>query len=386
MTREGSHSFHTEKTMKTDFAEPEIIAQDEDAVAVSAPSLGTLMQVSEAEVNRQIMQAMAYPRTLDKFRKDLQAMVCYDEETAISCMYSLKRDGKQIVGPSVRFAEAAFQCWGNARCGSRIVDIGDEFVTAQGFYWDLEKNTGLAFEVLNRITTREGKRYGDDMIMTAGNAAGSKAVRNAIHKGIPKTAWNPIFKLAMNLAVGKGESISLKRDNMVKAFAPLNVDKAQILGLIGVRSLDEVSIDDLVFMFGVLNSIRDGEQTVEKVFSLDNMSNPDQVKPAAPRRNDFAGTDKKQPTKTQEKAETKEDEKPKDPDDAKPDQGEDDRIDLVKDLYKELEAARRIRDVPDICERGIDAGILTDAEETAWRQACKDRSDAILDAAKKKPG
>lgn len=359
---------------------------EEEGRPVENASLNTLMQVSEAEVNRQILTARAYPRNTTGFRQSLREMVCYDEETALSCLYALKRSGKAIQGPSIRFAEASFQTWGNARCGSRIVDIGEEFITAQGFFWDLEKNIGLAFEVLRRITNKEGERYGEDMIGVTGNAACSIALRNAILRGIPKTAWDPVYKACRQVSVGANKSISEQRDNMVKAFAPLNVDKAQILGLLGKKGMDDVTIDDMVLMAGILNSIKEGEAGVETVFALENMTNPGQVKPPQPKRSEFAREDRKETGKKTEPAHSKT-ESEKSAEEVKEDKAdirERERQDWIKDMYAELDLQSKVTAVADLMMRAIDAGAFMPDEQKAWEKACDDKNKAIMTAARAK--
>src|SRR5678816_4803120 len=96
--------------------------------------------------------------------------------------YSLPRGGRNIVGPSVRFAEVVASSWGNIRSGARIIDIDDKFITAQGQCFDLEKNICVQVEVKRRITKKDGKRYDDDMIGVTGNAACSISLRNAVFK------------------------------------------------------------------------------------------------------------------------------------------------------------------------------------------------------------
>ena len=277
------------------FEEPRMITDDEiEGRVVENPNIQALSQLNAAEINQQIMTARAYPRSITPFRRSMREMVTYDQATALSCLYALKRSGKVIEGPSIRFAEAAIQAWGNARAGARIVDIGDEFITAQGFFYDLEKNMAIAFEVMRRITDRDGNRYGDDMIGVTGNAACSIAIRNAILRGIPKTAWNESYQEARHVSIGKGESISVKREEMLKAFAPLGVDKDQIFALLGVKGLDDVSVDHMILMGGILNSIKEGEVTVEAAFDPKNNLAPGQVAPPRPRQSDFSrNVDKK---------------------------------------------------------------------------------------------
>lgn len=366
--------------------------QDEGHL-VENPNIQALTQLNTAEISQQIMTARAYPRSVTGFRRSMREMVTYDQPTALSCLYALKRSGKVIEGPSIRFAEAALQAWGNARAGARIVDIGDEFITAQGFFYDLEKNMALAFEVLRRITDKDGKRYGEDMIGVTGNAAASIAIRNAILRGVPKTAWNEPYQAARTLSIGKGESITVKREDMLKAFAPLGVDKEQIFGLIGVKGLDDVSVDHMIFMGGILNGIREGETTVEKEFALENMANPDQVRPPRPKQSEFARDKKTDPVAKDKNA-------PQPKAEAKPVQGADglgdveqgqphqeeerpqDQIDWIKDMYAELDLKTKVMHVADIRVLAKEAGVFTAAETKDWDAACDAKGKAIMAKAK----
>ena len=69
--------------------------------------------------------------------------------------------------------------YGNLQLSSRIVEVADTYIVAQGVVWDLEANVRISTET-RRITTEEGRRYNEDMIMMTGNAAASIALRNAI--------------------------------------------------------------------------------------------------------------------------------------------------------------------------------------------------------------
>lgn len=376
------------------FAEAEMDDQDEGRV-IEGGEVTALAQLNSAEINQQIVTARAYPRSVVGFRRNMREMVTYDEATALSCLYALKRSGKVIEGPSIRFAEAAVQAWGNVRCGARVVDIGEEFITGQGFFYDLEKNVAIAVEVMRRITNREGERFGEDMIAVTGNAACSIALRNAILRGIPKTAWLDPYQQAKQLSVGKGESITVKRENMIKAFAPVGVSKEQIFGLLGVKGADDVTIDQLMFLAGVLNSIKEGGEKAEEIFAMSNMVNPSQVLPPRPKASEFKQADKVTPEKkpdaqttTQaqvtEQAQHQAEQKPG------PDitAAEQERLDWIAEAYADLEKQTKLVDnktgggVSNLRERVIEAGVMNAEEEAKWVTACDAKAKAIMDAKK----
>jgi hypothetical protein len=361
--------------------------EEEEGRIVDNPDMHALTQLNAAEINQQIMTARAYPRNITAFRRSMRELVTYDQPTALSCLYALKRGNKVIEGPSIRFAEGALQAWGNSRAGSRIVDIGEEFITAQGFFYDLERNMALAFEVMRRITDKDGVRYGDDMIGVTGNAASSIAFRNAILKGIPRIAWNEPYQAARMVSIGKGESISVKREEMIKAFAPVGVDKDQIFGLLGVKGLDDVTVDHLIFLGGVLNSIKEGDTKPEDAFSVDNWPKGG-VAPARPTRSEFTRKPAEKPKDGE--AKPKEEAKPAAAADPKPAETKptedpkrsmDDQFkDWLDGAYRELAETKRVRDVTAL--RDSVGEQLEGAELNRWGDACDKRQREIMDAAR----
>lgn len=368
---------------------------EEEGRLVENPDINALVQLNSAEINQQILTAHAYPRSPSTFRKTMTEMVTYDEKTALSCLYALKRSGKVIEGPSIRFAEAAIVSWKNARAGARIIDIGENFITAQGFFYDLETNMALAFEVMRRITNSEGKRYGDDMIGVTGNAACSIGLRNAILRGIPRIYWNSLYQEARALSVGQGTSINDKRTNMIQAFAPLGVDEQQILGLLGVKGLLDVSVEHLMFMAGVLNSVKEGEQKVEDVFAVENMEHPDQVKPRTGRsgpsnpfdRGGKADDAKPAAEKTETAKPTAAAEKTAPASEGRAVVAEAMLAEaklFVRDSYDQLMAVTKVRDIPALQERVVNAGVMDEKQEVDWITACGARATEIMEAAKGK--
>ena len=103
---------------------------EENEIALNA--VGAIAQITGAETDMQIATAKRYPRELEKFKKNVELQVTADIETAMSMGYKLEREDKEtgekkdIIGPSVRFAEVCALAWGNLRVGTRIIDI-DEF-------------------------------------------------------------------------------------------------------------------------------------------------------------------------------------------------------------------------------------------------------------------
>jgi hypothetical protein len=367
--------------------------------------------VASAEIDMQIATARRYPRNLTDFRRTLTELVTIDEDVARSCIYVVPRDGKNIEGPSARFAELLVSCWGNNRTGGRTVGADDDFVTGQGFFFDLEKNTAITYEVKTSITKRDGTRFSHDMIGVAGSSAASKAHRNAALKGIPKALWFYAFEKAKSVVAGTQETLSARRVKMMKDLMLTGPSKEQIFGLIGVKGIDDITLEHMVVLGGVYTALKEGGTTVEEAFALDRMKNPDMVKPKEPSRSEFKKDDKKPaaakkdaPAKAKDKpappAQKKADPKPQQQaaeDEEMIDQGDEaektaareaDRQDFIKDAYAELELQTKIIDtktgggVSPLRERVIEAGILDAKEQKAWEDACDAKNKAIMAAAK----
>lgn len=232
----------------------------------STLSGGALAEITSAEVDVQIRTAKHYPRSIAKFKDDAISLACLTPETALSCWYSLPRGGKEIEGPSIRLAEICASAWGNLRYGSRIIGEDRNFITAQGFAHDLERNQAASFEVKRRITNKSGVRFQPDMIAVTANAACSIALRNAIFRVVPRALVEFVLLKARACAAGEIKSVEVARVAILEYFAKLKVSKDLLLGTLGRASIDDVTQDDIVNLRSVAKHIKDGEMTVEQAF------------------------------------------------------------------------------------------------------------------------
>lgn len=232
--------------------------------------------LTTAEIDVAITTAKSYPRLLSQFKKELAELVTLDQDVAGECMYALPRREydkekrtyvtKNITGPSARFAECALYCWGNSRGGARVINEGREFVTAQGVYHDLQKNTHITYEVQRRITNRDGNRFSSDMIMVTGNAANSIALRNAVLKGIPKPLWHPAYLMAKQVTVGTLETLANFRAKAMVSLQKLGATPDMIFAHFGIKGIDDIGLAELELLRGIFTAIKNSETTVEKAF------------------------------------------------------------------------------------------------------------------------
>ena len=226
----------------------------------------TVALLNKSEIDMQVATAHKYPRSIKRFRDESLQMVTLNQAVAESCIYALPRGGKTIEGPSARFAEVVASAWGNCRAGARVVSDSGDFITAQGVFHDLERNVAITYEVQRRITDSKGKRYNADMIGVTGNAASSIALRNAILKGVPKAFWDDMYQAARKTVMGDFKTLANRRADAMKAFVALGISEAQVFAKLEVTGIEDIGLEHLVVLRGLITAIKEGDTTPEQAF------------------------------------------------------------------------------------------------------------------------
>lgn len=236
-------------------------------ISEAPPSALAILNESEHAAMVTTANLPANRRRIDDFSKKLMAYATHSQPVALSMFYSLPRANKQIVGPSVRFAEIVAPCWKNNSTGSRIIGNTNETVTAQGVFIDYEANLRNVKEIPRKITDKNGQRFNADMILTTSKAALSIAYREAILKGgVPMALWTPAYEQAKLTAVGTAMSHAQRIDAAMEYLTKLKVTEWQILNAVGVSSSKELEIDHLVTLKTLCEEIKHGSKTIEEVF------------------------------------------------------------------------------------------------------------------------
>lgn len=231
------------------------------------PSALSIITQSEYAAMVTTANLAANKRKIEEFSKKLMAYATHSQPVALSMFYTLPRAGKQIIGPSVRYAEVVAPCWKNNSTGSRMIGSTDDTVTAQGVFIDYECNTRNVKEIPRKITDKEGRKYNADMILTTSKAALSIAYREAILKGgVPMALWSPAYEQAKLTAVGQAVSHAARVDAAMEYLNKLGVSEWQICNSVGVTSPKELEIDHLVTLKTLCEEIKKGVRTIEDVF------------------------------------------------------------------------------------------------------------------------
>jgi hypothetical protein len=255
-----------QRTGRPDQGRTEVLDSDD---VRNVNDVGALEQIARGEVDIQISTARRFPRSIEAFQKKALSMATIDEETAASCFYVLpKRKGaeKAIEGPSARLAEIAAAAYGHMAIAGRIVEEGDRFVVAQGAAWDLENNVRRVVEVRRRITSRDGGRYSDDMIMVTCNAAIAIATRNAVFQVIPQAYTRQIYHACREVAVGTQQTLSKRRGAMLEHFQKMGVEPARVFALLEVRGTEDITLEHLATLRGLATAIKEGDTSIDEAF------------------------------------------------------------------------------------------------------------------------
>lgn len=247
--------------------DPEDVEIERQEIAQISPNALAILNQSEHAAMVQTANLLNNRRKLSEFDSKLKAYANHSQPIALSMFYSLPRAGKQIIGPSVRFAEIVAPCWRNCAVGARAVGDSGSTVTAQGIFIDYEANLRNSIEVPRRITDKDGHRYSDDMIVTTINAAMSVARRNAVLKGgVPQALWTPAYDDAQLTAVGKAMSHAQRVAEAMEYLNKLGVTEWQILNSVGVPNPKELETEHLLTLRVLCQEVKRGEKTVEQVF------------------------------------------------------------------------------------------------------------------------
>jgi hypothetical protein len=248
----------------------EIITQDGEVLTgiPAAEATSIILGLAKAEIDQQIATARQFPRALSTAVRGLTELATFSQEAAQGCNYALPRGGKSLTGPSIRFAEAAFQQWGNARVGARVVlvDKVEKFLEAEGIFHDLQTNAATTSRVRRRIVDRNGNLFNDDMIIVTGNAACSIAKRNAVLAGIPKAIWDPAYQASLQVSKGSAKTLVERRQRAFGALGAFGVTPAMIFDYLGVEGEADIGLDHMPALTAIHSSLKNEETTVEDLF------------------------------------------------------------------------------------------------------------------------
>ncbi len=235
---------------------------------IEIPSARGLVIAQEIDV--QVATARRFPRRKDKdIALKIMDRAVLSPEIAKECIYSVPRDNKSIIGPSIRFAEIVRSCYGNIRVASRFVRIDSDdkmrqAVVVEAVAMDVELNDAALTQVRRSIMTsakdgRIPRPFSVDMIATTIQAALSIVERNAILKLVPKALWIDAQAKVLEVVRGTAETLAERRAKMLEAFKQMEVAPEELFAALGIESEAEIGLNDMPRLTGMWTALRDGE-------------------------------------------------------------------------------------------------------------------------------
>lgn len=235
-----------------------------------------MLQIAEVEIDKQIATAKAFPRDIKKFIQTSTEHATVTLAIAESCNFGLPvqqrnektgmMEEKIIEGPSVRLAEIMLSNFGNVRAGARVVANDGRKVTAQGIFYDLEKNVTITLEVERSIVSKKGQTYSERLQVLTGNAACSIAFRNAVFKGMGAAYVAEVYDRAKEFAKGDPAKLPERRVKAVNYFRGKGVTEEQIFARFGVKSMEEIDLEMLMKLSALKAAYVNEEATLDELF------------------------------------------------------------------------------------------------------------------------
>jgi hypothetical protein len=251
------------RDMRDDAPAEESVTLDEIlAESVRVYEAGATESMRRADRGMALEHAVRNPRVLSVCLRRLTEFVTHNAAAAAACIYSLPRGGKRVTGPSVRFAEMVVAAWGSLDVKTTIVSIGDDAVVISGRAHDLEVNSVVELDTRRLVQKkRDAVKADEDMKQLAVSSGTSIAYRNAVLRIVPRALLEDALEAARKASTGKG-TLTEKRQAAFALFAEMGATGEQVLASIGKAGVADVTLDDLVYLRGLVTSIRTGAITL----------------------------------------------------------------------------------------------------------------------------
>lgn len=224
------------------------------------------------EVQGQIIMAKKFPRDEIAARNRILT-ACQRKRLAEQAEYEYKRGASKVTGTSIRLAEAMAQNWGNLDFGFVELEQRNGESQVMAYCWDLETNTRQTkiFTVPHIRETKSGNypltSSRDIYEMVANQAA--RRVRACILGIIPGDIQEEaVEQCRKTLVNGKEKPLEdLIKDCVRTAEKTYQVPQESLEKYIGCKA-SAFSMNDLIRLKRVFNSIKDGMAKREEIFEL----------------------------------------------------------------------------------------------------------------------
>lgn len=224
------------------------------------------------EVQGQIIMAKKFPRDEIAARNRILT-ACQRKRLAEQAEYEYQRGGSKVTGVSIRLAEAMAQNWGNLDFGFVELEQRSGESQVMAYCWDLETNTRQTkiFAVPHIRETKKGNyplTGSRDIYELVANQA-ARRVRACILGIIPgDIVEEAVEQCRKTLVSGEEKPLEdLIKDCVRTAEKAYQVPQESLEKYIGCKA-SAFSMNDLIRLKRVFNSIKDGMAKREEIFEL----------------------------------------------------------------------------------------------------------------------
>lgn len=227
-----------------------------------------------AEVQAAVLMAKHFPRDYDKCWEAL-ARACKRKELADRAEYNFPRGGKPVTGPSVYLAREGAKIYGNIQHGLNILAEDQTNVHISGWAWDLETNVRVSFEDrFKKLHWRKDKQGGGKWVTPDErdlreliNRRGAILVRNAILGILPTELIDNSRKLCQDTMKAGVSDPNAEKKNLVLWYQRYDISLEMLREYMGSS---EWTVDDLIALKQIRNSIKDGFSQFSDYFDVGN--------------------------------------------------------------------------------------------------------------------
>ena len=240
------------------------------------PEAGTAvaMQRADTEVKAALLMARQFPRDEHTARLGI-IKACQRASFAKDAVYSFRRGGAQITGPSVDLAREAARLWGNIDHSMRVISKDLDYIHVSGTAVDLQTNVRSTVEDKFRRLVQRSRGWvepdeRDERELT--NRRAAMCVRNAILQILPADLVEDALEEAnkTTLAVARKELKEQPEERikkMVTLFSDLGVTVEMLEKKLN-HALSLTTAEELVTLQQTYKSIKAGNSTRDKEFDV----------------------------------------------------------------------------------------------------------------------
>ncbi len=256
-----------------------LVPQQKGSLQYVDPAAVAAAEAAKARIQSAYQMAIYRPRNSDESR-DRILHACKRPMFAEKVEFSKPVGGKQIKGPSIRFAELALREWGNILSDVQILYEDDSVRRSRVMVVDLETNASFSKEIqINKTVERKNKadrevlgertntqgqivyvvKATEDELQNKENAAISKAVRNEGLRVIPTDIVDEALATAKaTLADRDKADPDQAKKKILDSFSEIGVKPKDLQKYLG-HPTDSLSPKELADLRGIYRAIKDGE-------------------------------------------------------------------------------------------------------------------------------